>query len=165
MKYYFPKCSTKLTEQSVAFQTYQQKTIEVQTEKDNLLNLLDTEGNYVETAANGDEAKIVSAGFDVKKAAEPIGLLPAPKKVLALEGANDGDITVTWDRVVGAKSYIVEISFDITSAENWSYQATVTKAKCFIGGLDSGTRIWTRVAAINAAGQGAYSDPATKTVP
>lgn len=157
--------NTKLTEQSTAFRTYQQKTVEVLTEKDNLLNLLDTEGTYVENAANGDEVKILSAGFDVKQKAIPIGLLPAPKDVLAEEGGSDGEVIVSWSPVRGAKSYVVEMSLDITSPDNWNYQATVTKSKCYLSALDSGTRIWVRVVAINAAGQGAYSDPATKTVP
>lgn len=127
--------NTKLTEQKVAFQTYQQKTVEVLTEKDNLFNLLETEGNYVETAANGDEAKILSAGYDVKKAAVPIGLLPAPQNLLAKEGPNDGQVIGIWDTVKGAKSYVVELSYNIQYTTQWSYQATVTKAKCVISGL------------------------------
>jgi len=157
--------NTKLTEQETAFKTYQQKTVEVQTEKDNLINLLETEGNYVENVSNGDEIKILSAGYDVKQKAMPIGLLPAPKDVLASEGGSEGEVIVTWKPVRGAKSYVVEMSLDITSPDNWNYQATVTKTKCYLSALDSGTRIWVRVVAINAAGQGAFSDPATKTVP
>lgn len=155
----------KITEQKNAFQTYQQKTIEVNTEHDNLLNLLEAEGNYVSNIANGDEAKILSAGFDIRKAPVPVGLLPAPKKVLALEGANDGEINGTWDKVSGAKSYIVEMTATIDQPDSWEHVITVTNTKCTLKELSSGSRVWIRVAAINAAGQGAYSDPATKTVP
>lgn len=155
----------KITDQKNAFQTYQQKTIEVNTEYDNLLNLLEAESNYVSNVANGDEAKILSAGFDVRKAPTPVGLLPAPKKVLASEGANDGEINGTWDKVSGAKSYIVEMTTTIDQPDSWAHVVTVTNSKCTLRELTSGSRVWIRVAAINAAGQGAYSDPATKTVP
>ena len=157
--------NTKLQEQDVAIKTQIQKTADVQIEKENLLELLNKECNYVDSAANGSDVKILSAGFDVKKDAVPLGLLPAPKKVLALEGANDGEINGTWEAVKGAKSYIVELSTDINDVSNWEHKVTVTKAKCTIVGLTSGVRVWIRVAAINGAGQGAYSDPATKTVP
>ena len=155
----------KVTEQKNALQTYQQKTTEVENERENLMNMLFTEGFYVTTASGGDEAKILSAGYDVRKTATAVGLLPAPKNVLAAEGANDGEIVGTWDKVTGAKSYIVEMSTEIDSPENWYHHLTVTKTKCLITGLASGTRVWIRVAAINGAGQGAYSDPSVKTVP
>lgn len=157
--------NNKMREQAIAEKTASEKTAEMNTEKDTLTEVLQKLCSYVDGAANGVEAKILSSGFDVKKDAVAIGLLPAPKKVLALEGANDGEINGTWGTVTGAKSYIVELSTDIQDINGWTYQMTVTKAKCTITELTSGMRIWIRVAAINAAGQGAYSDPATKTVP
>jgi hypothetical protein len=156
---------SKQAEQQEAFKEYQKKTLEMNEEKEKLIELLEEEGSYVEIAADGDAAKIIGAGYDVKKVATPAGMLPAPTNVEAKEGANDGDIIVTWNPVKGKTSYEVFLSFDITDSTQWSHQATVTKTKCFIAGIDSGTRIWVRVCAINAAGQGAFSDPATKTAP
>lgn len=157
--------NNKVIEQKDAFKTYQQKTVELDNEKDNLIGILEAVGNYVDKNADGDVAKILSAGFDVKKAPTPPGLLPAPQNVLAEQGANSGDIIAIWKSVKGAKSYVVDITFDISDEAQWTYQATVTKAKCFIAGIDSGTRIWVRVSAVNAVGPGAYSDPATKVAP
>ena len=42
---------------------------------------------------------------------------------------------------------------------------SVTKSKAVATGLSTGTRIWARVRALNAAGPGAWSDIATKIVP
>ena len=156
---------SKLTDQKAAFNIYQQKTVELENEKDNLIGLLEAQGNYVDSVAKGDIAIILSAGYEVRKAPTPAGLLPAPLNALAQQGANSGDIIATWKSVKGAKSYVVDITFDISDESQWTYQATVTKTKCFIAGIDSGTRIWIRVSAVNAAGQGAYSDPATKVAP
>jgi hypothetical protein len=157
--------NAKLAEQSNAQQTWQQRTQEVQNLRQDLIALLTTESAYVQALSGGDEAKILSAGFSVRKSPSIVGLLPAPKKVLAEAGGNDGEIIGTWERVEGSTGYIVELSNDISSPDNWAYQATVTKAKCKISGLETGTRIWIRVAPFNGAGQGDYSDPATKTVP
>ncbi|MFN8284030.1 MAG: fibronectin type III domain-containing protein [Chitinophagales bacterium] len=157
--------NSKLAEQKEAFKTYQQKTVELENEKDNLIGLLELLGNYVNKNADGDVAKILSAGYDVKKASTPAGLLPSPLNVLAKEGANSGDIVVSWKSMKGAKSYLVDMTYDVSDEEQWTFQAAVVKAKCFISGIDSGTRVWVRVSAVNSAGQGAYSDPATKVAP
>jgi hypothetical protein len=154
-----------ITEQKVAEQTAVQKTKEMHDEKDKLTDLLLKLCNYVSSEANGSENIILGSGFDVKKTPAPIGLLPAPKKVRALQGNNDGEIIGTWSRVKGARSYSIELSTDIKQATSWSHITTVTKSKCTIKKLTSGTRIWIRVVAINAAGKGAYSGPAPKTVP
>jgi hypothetical protein len=157
--------TTKQAEQDAAFQTYQQKTKELGSEKDNLLNILDTERTYVETIANGDESKILSAGFDTKQPPTPIGELDAPKNMLAEEGGKAGEIMCTWKTVKGAKSYNVDQSTDISNADAWEHAVTVTKAKCVISNLAPGTRMWFRVAAIGSAGQSGFSDVTTKIVP
>jgi hypothetical protein len=155
----------KQAEQDAAFTTYKQKTKEVDIEKDNLLNLLDTEASYVENIANGDETKIMSAGFDVRKASTPVGEVDAPKGLLATEGKKTGEILCTWKTVKGAKSYNVEHNADITNAETWKFAMSVTKATCTLTDLESGSRIWVRVLALGAAGEGPWSDVATKIVP
>lgn len=155
----------KLTRQQAAFQTYQQMTAELKTEKEKLMSMLETEAAYVQITSVGDEATILSSGFDIRQKAVAIGKLPPAKKLLVFEGMNEGEVNATWDPVKGARSYLVEMSTDITRPEAWVYQTTTTRGKCTLQGLPSGSRIWIRVAPINAAGQGAYSDPATKTVP
>ncbi|HUM53090.1 MAG TPA: fibronectin type III domain-containing protein [Chitinophagales bacterium] len=154
-----------IAEQKVAEKTAIQKTMEMHDEKDKLTDLLLKICNYVTNEANGSENIILSSGLDVKKTPAPIGLLPAPKSVRALAGNNSGEIIGRWNKVKGAGSYNVELSTDIKQTSAWSHITTVTKSKCTIKKLTSGTSIWLRVVAINAAGKGAYSGPAPKTVP
>jgi hypothetical protein len=47
----------------------------------------------------------------------------------------------------------------------WRHAFVVTKSSASVPGLVSGKRHWFRVAALGAAGQGPWSDPATKTAP
>jgi hypothetical protein len=51
------------------------------------------------------------------------------------------------------------------TALTWRDAGVSTKSRITIQGLPSGKRYWFRVAAINAAGQSGWSDPATKIVP
>ena len=47
----------------------------------------------------------------------------------------------------------------------WTNSRVVTKSSATVTGLTAGGRVWFHVAAIGAAGQGPWSDPATKIVP
>ncbi len=120
---------------------------------------------YVENASAGDAAKIQSAGMDVRAAGAPVGALPAPLGMVALVGDMDGEIDLDWDSVRGATSYVVQRSPDPITPTSWQQGIVVTKSKGTVTGLVSGTKYWFRVAAVGAAGQGAWSDPATKVAP
>jgi predicted phage tail protein len=85
-----------------------------------------------------------------------------PKRLTASAGDHDGEVDLSWDRLAGAKSYVVEKSVDPPTATGWSHTAVSTKSSFTVTGLTSGTRYWFRVAAINANGQSGWSDPASK---
>jgi len=51
---------------------------------------------------------------------------------------------------------------DPITRTSWTLGVVSTKSSATLSGLTSGTKYWFRVAAIGAAGQGAWSDPATK---
>ena len=122
-------------------------------------------GKYVDLKSGGDKVKILSAGFDVAEDRTPT-TLPEPVGNLALTaGDSAGEIDAQWDAVSGARTYHVETSPDPITPTSWTRQKDVTKSKTIILGLTSGTRVWMRVRAVNAAGEGAWSDPATKIVP
>ncbi len=159
------KLNSKIEQQDLAWLTYHEKTVEVQEYRDLLANVLEAVRSYVGTIARGSESVIASAGLDVRQKPVPTGVLPAPHGVEANTGSSDGEIIVTWERVKGAKAYVVEMCYDLSDAANWTHYASLTPNKCYITGLESGTRIYVRVTAINKFGQGGYSDPATKTVP
>ena len=121
--------------------------------------------NFVENTTGNDEEKILSTGLPVRAPSTPIGDLPQVENLAVTEGDDAGELDATWDRVRGAKTYRVEKSLDPITPTSWSLADIVTRSKCTLTGLTSGTKYWVRVAAIGAAGQGPWSDPATKVAP
>ena len=121
--------------------------------------------HYVENVSAGDEAKILSAGMSVKDAASPVGELPAPMGLYATSGDEDGEIVLNWEPVRGAKSYSVQMTTDPNVPESWAHKLNATESFTDVKGLTSGGKFWFKVAAVGAAGQGAFSDPAAKYAP
>jgi hypothetical protein len=124
---------------------------------------LRTEAFTVEVATGGVAAKIITTGFAVKSSGAPIGI---PTQVLNLKlvaGDMDGTLKATWKKVRGADSYEINVCPDPITT--WSPKGTVTKTRVLLNSFTSGQRIWMRVRAIGAAGEGPWSDPSVKTVP
>jgi hypothetical protein len=140
--------------------------VSIQDDKEIVLDAnLQKLANYVESASDGDAAKIQSAGMSVRAKPVPVGALPMPAGLAATAGDKEGEIDLSWDRVTGAKSYEVEQSPDPITTSSWKHAGVSTKSSITVSGLTSGTKYWFRVAGIGAAGQGAWSDPATKYAP
>lgn len=130
-----------------------------------LRDLIKQARNYVELKSGGDETVILSAGMQVRSEAAVAGLLPAPQNFTVLEGANPGMVELKWKTVHGSSSYIIERSIDPPTSSSWTSGAVSTKAKFLMGNLQSGTKFWFRVAAVNSAGIGAWSSPILKIIP
>jgi hypothetical protein len=128
-------------------------------------SLLMQEASYVQNSSGGDKAKIESAGFDVRDTPTPIGQLPAPAEPKAAPSQNAGTINLTWKKVRGAKSYLVERAVDSNQRLEWAAATTSTKTKAIVNTMTSGLRYWFRVAAVGSAGQGAWSEPVSKIAP
>jgi len=126
--------------------------------------LLMQEASYVQSTSGGDKAKIESAGFDVRDTPTPIGQLPAPAEPKAVPSQNPGMIQLSWKKVRGAKSYLIERALDNQPLE-WAAASTSTKTKAMVNTMTSGLRYWFRVAAIGSAGQGTWSEPISKIAP
>jgi hypothetical protein len=133
--------------------------------RNELRELIKQARNYVELKSGGDETIILSAGMQVRSEAGSVGLLHAPQNFTVLEGANPGMVELKWKTVRGSSSYIIERSTDPPTSSSWTSGAVSTKAKYLMGGLESGTKFWFRVAAVNSAGIGAWSTPILKIVP
>ena len=103
--------------------------------------------------------------MDIKAAAAPIGTPQRPESIKATEGLKNGSVDLKWKAVRGARSYVVRITATVADASSWKQVLVVTKAAATIEGLTSGTLYWFQVAAVGAAGQGPWSDPATKVAP
>jgi len=120
---------------------------------------------YVENISAGNEAKILSAGMSIRDTATPVGPLSAPTDLYAEVGGGDGEIDLNWKPVFGAKSYLIQMTTDPNVPDSWAFKRNSTESFTVILGLTSGTKYWFRVAAMGAAGQGDFSDPAAKYAP
>ena len=123
--------------------------------------IADQLGSYVQMVSKGDETVILSAGMKVMGAKSSPQTMFAPEGFLAVPGKVAGTVAVRWDGVPGAKSYHVECALDPSDAAVWTACGKPTKRSFTVTGLVSGKRMWFRVVAIGAAGQGPWSDPAT----
>jgi hypothetical protein len=148
-----------------ARQTAKTKTT-IQNAKEDLVDrLFSQEGGYVFAVSGGNEAVIQSAGMDVRAAPGTVGIPSLPQALGATAGDRDGQMDLSWDPVIEAASYVIETSPDPPTATSWSHAGVSTKSSYTVTGLQSGSRIWFRVASVNPAGQSGWSDPATKIVP
>jgi hypothetical protein len=134
------------------------------------LAAITTATNELEQAA-GDvqaarhEAIIQSAGMDVRAAPGASAIPAQPQALGATAGDHDGQMDLSWDPVISATSYVIEFSPDPPTGTSWKHLGVSTKSSFTVTDLVSGSRVWFRVAAVNAAGQSGWSDPATKIVP
>jgi hypothetical protein len=127
--------------------------------------LLGQLANYVESISGSDEAKITSAGMDVRAAKTATGDLHAPQNLSASAGDRDGEIDLSWDKVNKARSYVVERSPDPPTNTSWQHAGVAPRSQTTIEGLTSGTKYWFRVAAVGPNGQSPWSNLAAKIAP
>ena len=157
--------TTKLTTAENAQTAAKQATADKDVALDALRAAAAQLATYVDLIANGDESKILSAGMAVRAPRTPAGVPPTVMNLFLTAGDNAGTLDLQWDPLPEARTYEIELSPDPVTGTSWSSRPSVTKSKALVTGLTSGSRQWARVRAVNAAGQGAWSDPATKIVP
>ncbi len=133
-----------------------------------LETMLTARGNYVELTANAAAdpvAVIESANFSSRSAKTPAGVPAQVMNLAVTAGDHDGELNAQWDPITGAKTYEVQTSPDPFTATSWSKTKSVTKSAVVLGGFTSGARIWVRVRAISAGGDGNWSSEISKIVP
>lgn len=103
---------------------------------------LQARGGYIEKAAEGDEAKILSSGIQLKSAPTSISSLPAPEDVSATMGDSPGEIDLSCHRVPRAKTYVAEVRehSDTTAPGPWRPGKLSGRSSMTIPGLTSGQR-------------------------
>lgn len=163
------------------------KTLIKNVAEDELNNLMSQLADYVQVASAGDPVIIESSGMDVKSSATPPQLLGAVLGPVAKVAGNPGEINILWDKLEGAKSYVVEMLVTIKdgtvvdpipdpggegevvteseSGSEWMRIDTVTKSKLLVQGLQTGVVYSFRIAGINGAGQGNYSQTVSSVAP
>ncbi|HST22245.1 MAG TPA: fibronectin type III domain-containing protein, partial [Blastocatellia bacterium] len=148
-----------------ARQIAQTKTSILRDEEAGVEKLLRQAAAYIESVSGDDESTILSAGLDIRSTASAVIAPTAPTSLTLIDGNQEGEFNLTWDKVKGAKSYIIERSPDPPTATSWGNATVVLKASATIKGLTAGTRYWFRVASVLSSGQSGWSDPATKIAP
>ncbi len=117
---------------------------------------------YVQSTSNGDKETILSSGFDVITRGVP---QPPVGQVLNLrvsKGTVSGTVKLLWDRMPGARVYVIEVSTDPFGPETFEPRGVSTKSRFELDKLKPGNKYWMRVAAIGLNGLGDWSDPAAK---
>ena len=111
---------------------------------------------YVQNISSGDEAAIVSAGFEVSKQAAPIGPLPVPTGIKISAGSMRGSLYISWDSIKNANAYIVEyIEYPYAEMAVWCHIGC-TRSSATIPNLTRGKQYAIRITAIG-------SDPSRQT--
>ena len=147
---------------ALAVDTAKKLTAIMHQNEDILVGIVTQLGDYVEATANGDEAKIKSAGFDVKSSSAHIGELHSPLNFSVSHGDEEGEIDLHWDSIKGAHSYEVQMCTDPLTSTGWTHATNCTKSQCTITKLKSMAKTWFRVSAVLASDQGPWSDPVAK---
>lgn len=157
--------TTATAEVEVARKTLESKYSALATAEGALEGLLTQLGNYVENVSNGDEAKILSAGMDVRSSSSASTIPDKVASINATIGDNAGEIDLSWDKVLGAASYVVETALSDMNPLEWKHMLVSTRSKAEVAALKTGASYHIRVAAVGAAGQGPWSDPVVKVAP
>ena len=147
------------------------KTAAMRAKEKLLDDLLTQLGKYVDAVANGDESIILSSGINASADRSAPKTPDAPGKLNVLSGTTEGAVELQWDKVKGARVYVVEQCDDVSALQNrtvssttpgpsliWKQVIVLTKTGFSVTGLISGNKYAYRVFAISAGGYGAYSD-------
>ena len=126
-----------------------------------LLALIVQLADYVQTTSMGDEAIILSSGFEVRKTPAPLNVPETPVKVLVKAATHEQQLEISWKAIKGAKSYVVEFSLKADDFSDLKGGGIVTRARFKAINLLGGTKYWFRVMAVNAAGNSGWSEPAS----
>jgi len=109
---------------------------------------------------DGDEAKLLSSGFEITKTAVKNQLPGAIAKVTAAFTNLPGKIDLSWKTSRFARYYRVFISAD--NGQTWTMLDTVFGRKMLVDQLVSGTRYQFKIVPVGLAGTGVESDIASQ---
>jgi len=120
-----------------------------------LLKLL---ADYVQTTSNGDEAIILSSGFDVNKKSTTVGRLDKPEGFTVKQDGNKGSVYLSCYAVTNAVFYEFQyMELPVTATSVW-IQRSSTKSKLLLDGLNSGKQYSFRAAAAGSDPSRMWSD-------
>jgi uncharacterized protein (UPF0333 family) len=163
--------TTAATEAETANTAYEsskettKQLLTVRNQKWDAMNALITKEAAYVGGHSDTTADVESAGFSATPPASPTQIPAQVINLSVTQGDNNGALDQHWDPDSTAKSYELQTSTDPMTDSSFTHRDTVTKSSCTTTGLTSGTRIWSRVRAVNPAGKGPWSEPVSKIVP
>ena len=130
-----------------------------------LLNAsLKTLGNYVTLTADGDRQKLIGSGFPLSKHGEPVPPLTKPRNMVAGDGPNTGECTVSVDGNREARSLLYQYTTDpVTENSVWVTESGTARSYTFTK-MPRGILYWFRIGAVGTNGQLIYSDVVSRIV-
>jgi len=122
--------------------------------------------NRVEAIAQGNEELIHDAGMTPTNDPLPVYMTQVTGLTLTT-GVKEGELLARWKPVRRVHMYRVQVCKDTDSVPtNWKDKFHTSKASCSLNSdLISGSKVWVRVCAFGAQGEGPWSQPVQKTVP
>ena len=132
--------------------------------RQSLTDLLVELGHYVTLTAKGDLTMLTESRFNLRKNREPKPELQQPKNLQLVNGINPGVLIMSVDAVRGARSYSFEYTPDPLGPDSVWVKIAGTTRKCTINNLQSGQKIWARVAAVGVRNQFTYSEIQGRTI-
>ncbi|MBL7813905.1 MAG: fibronectin type III domain-containing protein [Saprospiraceae bacterium] len=128
-------------------------TIEKDKCKSNMLQQLKNLATLVDLMANGDEAIVMAAGFDVRKSANSYTSLDAPNVLKLVNETKAGLVTFNLSKVLGANIYGIERRIKIENEDSpWVNGDYTSSRKRSIEDLESGKTYQFRFRAIGSKG-------------
>jgi hypothetical protein len=152
-----------LEEKNDGVATAKQALAQATTELDTARDAVESSARALAMSSEGetsDDASLQAGGWHLRGAAAPVGPMPAPQNVTCSGGDQDGEVDCTFDPVAGRNSYVGEHAVNPNGP--WTQFYVGKKSSCTAKNLTSGTLYWFRFAAVGTAGQGPWSDPASK---
>jgi hypothetical protein len=129
-----------------------------------LVLLLQLLADYVQVASQGDEAIILSSGFDVNKKPSTVGPLDKPQNFKVAMGQNKGSVVLSCDVVDHAQYYEFEYTEGIPTVNSIWMKLTSTKHKLLIEGMVRGKEYTFRVAGAGSDQSRVWSETITTFV-
>jgi hypothetical protein len=137
-----------------------QQTAEMHQARKALEDLMRKQALYVERITSGNEAMILSSGFNSSK--QP---LPAIRPDFsAATGKLEGEIIVKHKAVKAARSWVWQYCADPLGSAAWVQAGISTQTTFTIKGLVQGRKYWFRCSYVGIAGQSEWCEPFVKLV-
>jgi hypothetical protein len=127
-----------------------QVTVEKNNARIGLEGLLGKGALRVQDISGGDEALILSSGYEINQKKTAAGELDMPVTVIVKQGVTTGSLDITWEVVPHAYSYEVRYTASPKTAGSVYMTQTTTKHKITIENLTPGTTYCIQVAGVGA---------------